>query len=298
MEWLDELAAPWLGNVTRTELRDFVDDKRIDRMVGDGLLIVEFRGTYRTAGAPRTFNQRVLAACKAAGDDSFPSHGTASKLRGMRGVPIGKIEITSPRRVRLPGVKVYESNLVLPSHTSMVPAINCRVSTPERIVNELAVRLSEQTLGRIVDKARWDRLLTYDAVWEVRNDLRGRGRRRTSTLDGILDKRVPGLERDESDGERRLLGWLLDAGLAVPDQQLWVVVNGMRYRCDLAYAKQKIDIEWDPYSTHGQDRGTFEHDKFRDDDFDAAGWQTVHVTDSWTPARAVAAVRRALSRAA
>jgi hypothetical protein len=298
VEWLDELAMASLGNVTRDELGRFVDGKRIDRMVAAGQLINEFRGVYRTAGAPRSFPQRVVAACKAVGPDCFPSHGTAARLRLMRYVPAGRIELTAPRRVRLPGVKVYESNLVLPSHVEYHSAVNRRVATAARTVNDLAVRLSEETLRKVVDTARWDRLLTYDTVWEVRNHLRARGRRRTTALDALLARRIPGLERDDSSGELMLLGWLLTAGLPTPVQQHWVVVNGMRYRCDLAYPAERIDVEWDPFSTHGQDRGTFAHDRLRDDDFDAAGWRVVRVTDEWTSERAIAAVRRALSRAA
>src|SRR5205807_7558680 len=131
-------------------------------------------------------------------------------------------------------------------------------------------------------------------VWECRDQLRARGRRRTTVLDALLARRVPGLEKDESEGEAMLLRWLLDTGRQTPEQQVWVVVNGMRYRCDLAFVAERVDLEWDAFSTHGQDRGAFDYDKLRDDDFDVAGWQVIRVTDAWTPARAVAAVDRAL----
>jgi very-short-patch-repair endonuclease len=216
----------------------------------------------------------------------------------MRYVPSGKIEITSPRRIRLPGVKAYQSNLILPHHVEQHRVLGWPVSTAPRIACEVAVRLGDDTLKKVLDAARRDRLLTYDEVWEVLQELKSPGRRRTTAIERVLSKRISGFEQDESDGEQMLLGWLLDGGVSGLVQQHWVVVNGMRYRCDLAIPHQRIDIEWDAFATHGQDRGAFDYDKLRDDDFDAAGWHVIRVTNAWSPARAVAAVKRAARRAA
>ena len=298
MKWLDELARDALGNVRRRDVLAHATRDQADGMVAAGLLIPEFRGVYRVAGAPRSWPQRVRAACMAAGDGSFPSHGSAARIRGMRYVPAVGLEITAPGRVRLPGVHAHSSSLVLPAHLEVHPRVNWPVSSAARAACELSARLSLETLKKVVDTARRDKLLTYDEVWSVREDLRAKGRRRTTVLDAILATRVPGLEGDESEGEDRLLGWLVAGGLPTPVQQHWVVVNDMRYRCDLAYPGQRSDVEWDAFSTHGEDRESFDYDRLRDDDFHASGWDVVRVTEAWTPQRAVAAVSRVLRSAA
>lgn len=298
VDWLDELARRHRGLIVRDDAIAAAGEREVRSLVRAGVLIPERPDVYRTVGTPRTWELDVVAVCLSVGDGCVPALGSAARLRRMRYVPASRVEVFAPRRVRLPGVKAHRTTLLPDSHLEFDKRIGLFVPSAARTVCDLSARLSADTLAKVMDSARRDKKLTYDDVWQCRDDLRARGRRRTTVLDDLLARRVPGLEQDESAGEALLLGWLLDAGIEPPEQQYWVVVNGMRYRCDLAYPRHKLDVEWDAFSTHGEDRTTFDYDKLRDDDFDAAGWGVVRVTSAWTRERAVAAVTRHLKQAA
>jgi len=67
-------------------------------------------GVYRMAGSARTFEQEVLAACRAAGPGATASHRSAATLLGLPGLtPTTELTVVCEHAVRLKGVTVHRS---------------------------------------------------------------------------------------------------------------------------------------------------------------------------------------------
>jgi very-short-patch-repair endonuclease len=99
----------------------------------------------------------------------------------------------------------------------------------------------------------------------------------------------------ESPMETRLRLLLIDAGLPCPTVQYEVVVDGGRYRLDLAYPEVKLAIEYD--GDHHRERVTFHRDVARLNALRAAGWTVLRFTADDVlrhPDRVVAQVRAVL----
>jgi predicted transcriptional regulator of viral defense system len=64
-------------------------------------------GVYRVAGAPTSEEQSLMAACLWAGPGAAVSHRAAAGLWGLLEGHSTSVEITTPRRLRHPGVVVH-----------------------------------------------------------------------------------------------------------------------------------------------------------------------------------------------
>lgn len=107
MRALWKLARRQLGLFTRAQALQLVTISTFNRLVADGHVHGYRRGVWVVAGAPVPYEQAVLAAKLAAGDDAWVSHRTAAKLLGLRVPPPEAIDVmTFPnRRIRLDGVR-------------------------------------------------------------------------------------------------------------------------------------------------------------------------------------------------
>src|SRR5438105_15953793 len=74
-----------------------VTRREVDRRLHDGVWIAVHPGVYRVAGAPITWEQRLHAACLAAGTDAAVSHRAALAWWGLDGGRPGAVEIAVPR---------------------------------------------------------------------------------------------------------------------------------------------------------------------------------------------------------
>ena len=84
-----------------------------------------------------TWHQRVMAACLWAGDGAAASHRTAAALLRLPGFAKGKIEISTARRLRRPGLVAYRRSL-RPSDVMKVDGIPV-TSVPITLLNLAAV---------------------------------------------------------------------------------------------------------------------------------------------------------------
>ena len=92
-----------------------------------------------------------------------------------------------------------------------------------------------------------------------------------------LQRLDPDLEPAESDLETLLLQILREHGLPPPVRQHAVVVDGRRFRIDMAYPRLCLAIESDGFTDHGL-RSAFENDRERQNLLMLAGWRVLRFT--------------------
>ena len=149
---------------------------------------------------------------------------------------------------------------------------------------------------RAVDEALRRRLTTIRAMTAVARSLPGSGRRRSTVMREILERRQPGYEPGDSAPEARIARLLVRAGLPAPVQQHRVRIGGRTLRIDLAYPRAGIAIEYDGWAFHST-RSAFDRDRARANDLVLLGMHVLRFTSTSSDQQVVDTVRAALARA-
>ena len=255
-------------------------------------------GVYRAAGAPRSWEQEVLAACLAAGSEAVASHRTAACMWQLDGVPAtSSVEITVPlpQYHRRAGVVVHRSSDLSPeasTHRDGIP-----VTTPARTLLDLGAVVAPRRVEMALDSALSRRLVTVEGLGTALEAIARRGRRGVGVLRVLLEQRSDAARLTESVLEARMLRLLRGHSLPEPTPQYEVRV-GQRLvgRVDFAYPRQTLAIEVDGYASHSS-LAAFGHDRARQNALVAAGWTVLRFT--WhdlahRPEAVTTAVRRVL----
>lgn len=295
-EWLRRTAAAQHGLLTRPQALERLTPKQLERWVATGRLELLWPRVYRVGGAPESWEQRLHACCLAAGVGVAVSHRSAARLLGLSGVPAVRLEVTADRSraVRLSGVVAHRSTVLDERFVTEVDGIP--VTTAERTVVDLSSVLGEHTLARVLDDAVRRGMVTYTSVQQCLEEMRRRGRRRTTVVDRVLEPRL-GHDPGESDLEGRISRWLAEAGLPRPVAQVWVVAGARRFRIDLAYPDRRVGFEVDGWAFHSG-RDSFEKDRDRGNELALAGWRIYRFTARSARATVVRVARAALDTAA
>ena len=144
------------------------------------------------------------------------------------------------------------------------------VTTPLRTALDLGCALRRREAFAALNALARQCGLTAD---DYRRGL-GRFRRRRGVVQlrglvGMVDPRI------ESPRESWLLLAIADAGLALPEPQVWVDRDGVpTYRLDFAYRRRKVCVEYDGLESH---RGREAEDEERRDWLRSQGWVVVVV---------------------
>lgn len=293
---LAAVAADQLGLVTRRQARDHLTRKALESRLSTKRLETERRGVYRFPGTPPTRWQTLLAACLAAGPGAVASHRSAAELWSMPDVIAERLELTvpAPMWLRLPGVQGHQSTVLPAAHCASRHGVP--VTTPARTLADLSTTsIGVRLLARLVDDCLRRRLLMIDNLVEAYDMLHVPGRRALPRLKAVLDHRRAGYRPGDSEPERQVLGWLVDAGLPTPVQQHQVVAGHTVYLLDLAYPQWRIGIEYDGWEWHGT-RWAQDHDARRGNTLAAHGWTVLHATSATTATELVDAVRAVRER--
>jgi hypothetical protein len=239
------------------------------------------RGVYRIAGAPCTWEQRLIALTLAAGPDAAASHRAAAALLQIWGFRRDVIEVTTPRPRRH---RDHDLGLVhrwrpFPAHhlTVIDGITTTRVA---RTLVDLAGVIHPGRAERAVDNCLSAKTVTFHNLRGVFYELASRGRAGTACMRKILEGRGPEFIPPASEFEREFVALLNAAGLPPPVRQLdvgddedWIG------RVDLAYPAFKviIEVDSDRHHTSKLDR---EADAERERRLKAAGWHVVRVTEA------------------
>jgi REase_MTES_1575/Transcriptional regulator, AbiEi antitoxin len=251
-------------------------------------------GVSAMRGAPRSWEQAVLAAILAARDNAWASHATVLRLWAFDNCRDADIEITTLReqRLRIRGVRAHRSQTLEERDLTIVRQVPAL--TIARTVADLSGRLDVEHLGRIVDEGLRRRITSLRAIDRVVRRLHHIAPGRSpAKLARVLALRIPGYEPGDSNLESRVYEALVASGLPTPARQYKLVAGSRTYYLDLAYPVQRIAIEVDGFDFH-RGRESFDNDRRRQNDLVRAGWTVLRFTSRSTIDEIVATVTEIL----
>ena len=266
------------GLVTRRQLLELgASLGQLQRWLESGRLEVVHPGVYRLAGSPRTWEQSLMAAVLAAGEEAAASHRSAARLWRLLDEEVVEVSVARSRRPRLRGVVLHQSRDLddaCVSHRRAIPVTN-----PLRTVVDLGSVLPAAEVEDALDRALVARLVTVAAVDAALASLARRGRRGAGVLRRILDERALGADRPDGLLEPRMARLLRDAGLPPARFQHDVHDDRGRFvaRVDFAYPDRCIAIEVDGWASHATP-DALQRDLDRQNALVALGWTVLRFT--------------------
>jgi very-short-patch-repair endonuclease len=175
------------------------------RRVDAGSLTPVSRDVLAVSGAPRTAQQRVMAAVLESGDGALASHRTAAALWQLPGFDFQQLEVTMggrrSSRVRHLAFR-HRPVLLLSQHQTSVDGIPC-TSLARTIFDLAASGVSSARLERIVNLAVNRSPGTLTALHRTLDELARRGRPGITVMRAILDERPVGSRLPQSGLEMR-----------------------------------------------------------------------------------------------
>ena len=228
---------------------------------------------YRVAGAPVTYEQQLLEACKTTG--GVASHRAAAALWGLD-VPPGTLEVsvTRPRCPRPKGVIVHRSTDLRPEECTV--RFGIPITNPLRTLLDLGAVLPAWLVTDALDSALAKRLVTLPGL-EVMVLTHGKkGRRGVGVLRKLLEERCD--TNPDSVLESRMMRLCRQHDLPLPKFQ-YVIRHGKAFvaRVDFAYPEIKLAIEVDGYEKHSS-LDAFQRDRSRQNDLVELGWTVLRFT--------------------
>jgi hypothetical protein len=254
------------------------------RRVKAGQFVVLHRGVWRVAGSPETDRQQLLGLALA-----LDSVATARSTLALHDVP--GFTLTYPVLLRVGSshpsrnlgelaehVTLRRTNFLPDHHVTVVDGIPS--TTLARALCDASATLGVVALSKTVDNCKRLELISYEQLAECREDVRARGRRRTTYLDQILQDRIAGWVVGESPPEDVVRKWLQEEGYE-PVAQHWIVANGRRRRLDVALPADRIAIEYQGIAAHSTATAVVD-DSEKITDLQLAMWFVVLVTKKTT----------------
>lgn len=246
------------------------------------------QAVYRLAGTPRSWEQRILAACLAC--DGAASHRAAGFVWQVPGFAGRGLELTVPRGCwcDLSGVIVHQ--IPLPP-ADITRHRGVPVTTPLRTLVDLSGMAKRMDLAIAVDDALRRGLVSID---QLSRRVGGGRRKGIGTLRSVVDLRSGMNAVPQSFLETKVFEGIIDAGLPIPECQYPIRDGGKIIAIvDFAYPERTLAIEADGEAFHSGEH--WAKDLTRRNALTALGWDVIHATWNGIPA-AVTAVGRALSR--
>jgi very-short-patch-repair endonuclease len=240
-----QLASP-RGLITNETLRRAGLSRRaITDRAAAGRLVRVHHGVYFVGHADTTPLAIAEAAVLACGHRAALSHDSAAALWGLRKWP--RIpEVSSALQRRRPGVRTHRTTTL--TRADVAARNGIRVTTPARTIVDIAPRLTDEQLTRVIHEARRERHLTDPAL---RNLLKACPRAAE-----LVDPGHPPSESTLEDAFRVIL-----KRRDLPEPEFQVMWHG--HRVDALYRDHNLIIELDGRRDHGQwDR--IERDHVRD----------------------------------
>ncbi|MFT4262195.1 MAG: type IV toxin-antitoxin system AbiEi family antitoxin domain-containing protein [Nocardioides sp.] len=246
---------------------------------GTGVLRRVVRGVYVPVGLEDTLDLRARSIAKVVGPSHVLIDRSAAWLHGVSTLTLAETETLAPietaaLRGRNPTDRrdVVGRSRDLGVDDVMVVA-GVRVTTPLRTALDLGCELRRrEAMAGMNDLARLHRFTSLDLAAELP---RFKGRRGVVQLKDL----VP-LVRHVMESPRESWTWLAiaDAGLPLPECQLWVDVDGVpTYRLDFGYPVQKVAVEYDGVAAHLAAPEQRRHDEERRRRLQLLGWTVIVV---------------------
>ena len=270
------LAAGQLGAISRGQALELgAKTAAIQRRVRSGRWRRTRSGVYVVGGVPASWMQDVWCAFLAIGPAAVVTHETALRIHRMGEVPDSLLTFTVPHgdHARLPGVFVHQIDDLRSHRVRTISGLP--VSTPERVIVELAAGTGERRLGRLLDGAVAAKRTTYARAAGCMHEVFRPGKPGMVKLASVLDARGDGFVPPHSELERALFAALAAGGLPAPRRQHPLpgrgAVNGL---VDAAYPDARLIVEADGRRWHTR-IDDLKRDHLRDTEAARAGWLTL-----------------------
>jgi len=239
----------------------------VQHRVAHGWLRRLHRGVY-LVGPLEVQHTRAMAATLSAGRGALLSHYSAAVLWGLRPPREGPMEITVVgREIRQrDGIRMHTVTHLHPTDITRHHGIP--VTSPARTLLALATTATPRDLARATEEAQVQRRVSTHSLTEQFS--RYPTHRGTAALRQTI-RTDPKLTRSEA--ERRLLELIRAARL--PDPEVNARVNG--FEVDFLWRRAALIVEVDGYAFHSS-RSSFERDRRRDRELQAAGYRVLRFT--------------------
>lgn len=262
---ISTIADRQLGHVTRAQLFALgATAGWIRSQMRLGWLVRVHAGVYALGHVPRHAHARAVAAVLACGEGAALSHAAAAALWDVARWP-RVLEVTAPRERRRPGLITHRSCTLgdrdLRTHHGV------RVTSPVRTVIDLAPRLTDARLVRMVNDLRVAGHLGTTAFAELCS--------RSRRIERLLGRDV-GQRPTRSELEDRFRAFTSRHRLPMPVTNALLPESGREV--DALYPDARLIIELDSFDYHSG-RAAFERDRAKDARALADGYRTLRITD-------------------
>jgi very-short-patch-repair endonuclease len=232
-----------------------------------------FQGVYAVGHLNMSQRGWWMAAALSAGGDAVLSHRSAAGLWLLRPVPSGRIEVTTPRRLKSRrGLRFHSATL---PEDEITTEGGIPVTEPSRTIFDLAAATDRHNVELALRQANHHRLTSRISLPDLL--LRYPGYRGTATIKDVLGVKATG--RTKSPLEERFLRFLHRARLPRPELNVWLDVGlDKLLEIDCVWRAQRVALELDSRQAH-ETPEAFQDDRRRDRALTVAGWRPVRVTD-------------------
>jgi predicted transcriptional regulator of viral defense system len=272
--------------------------------VASGALVLVAAGVYRVAGSPRTWEQRALESCLAAGGGAVLCRRAAAHVWCLDVPAPATIEVAIPHRRSVrrsaalaTGARVHRVRTLDAGDRTRAGTLP--VTTVPRTLVDLAGVLQPAVLGRVLDDALSRRLAR---PLEVSDTLRRLGGSRRAGAAYLRKALVPWLggQQHDSAAEADCRRLLAAHGLPASRSQYPVTcLDGRTALLDFAWPQVLVALEVDGFRWHGNP-AAHAGDSLRANQLAALGWTVLRVTPTelaTRPGPVLGALRRRLASA-
>jgi hypothetical protein len=232
---------------------------------------------YRVAvSAPLRWDQATLALALATGGYAYGR--SAAAIHGLGDPPL-RPEVVVERRRRTAGNPAgVHSTDDLPREDRRVVG-GVPVTSPARTVIDLARDLPLHAAEDVLDRAIVRRLTNFTILERRARELRSPSRGGCAVVLRLLAQRNPNMADVRNGWEAAVLRGLRQMGIAVPEPDHPVFVDGRRRYLDFAWPDKMVALEFDGFDPHSG-RRVFDDDRERQNALVDAGWKIFRVTST------------------
>lgn len=263
-------ADPRAAGLTRHQMAEGLASGGLRRLV---------RGVVAGADLPDSLELRAAAVALAVAEHHVVCDRTAAWLHGIDALLYQELEV-------LPAVEVCALRGHEPSvrdgvegrTRDLVPGDimrigDVRVTTPTRTALDLGCNLRRREAFAALNALIRVHAIPVVELRSAARRMRGRrGVRQLRELLRLVDPRI------ESARESWTYLAIHDAGLPLPEPQLWVDVGGVpTFRLDFGYRRSKVCVEYDGFDAHERTEAQRDYDRRRRAWLEAHGWTVIAV---------------------
>jgi predicted transcriptional regulator of viral defense system len=266
------LAARQHGIVTARQLAGLgIESRMVTVRVGRGQLHPLYRGVYAVGHDALTQTASFTAAVLACGAGAALSHHAAAAQQALCRWDGRPPEVTVPRSGgrKIDGIRVHRSRL---EPRDVWTRDGIRVTSPARTILDLAALTPPKPLRRMVRQAQAEQRVNVRQLLEVLD--RHPGRRGAARLRVVI---ADGSAPTRSEHEDVVLDLIDRAGIARPEINGWLRLDGRSISPDMLWREQRLALECDSRRWHS-DPLTLRDDADKQAILEAHGYRVLRIT--------------------